>query len=102
MTKGARAMAVAMMYPEPEKGGRGHKKERVEISSTLFSAKLLQQARIVLAHSKPLADAVLAAVKPLDLAYQEAVRAKQAADSEAARLDRQGGSIRCGSLRKRR
>ena len=25
MTKGQRAMAVAMIYPEPEKGGRGEK-----------------------------------------------------------------------------
>jgi hypothetical protein len=43
-SKGQQAMAVAFAYPEPEKGGRG-KKKTVEISSTLFSAKRLQQAR---------------------------------------------------------
>jgi hypothetical protein len=32
--------AMAMIYPEPEKGGRGHK--RVDVSSTVFSAKRLQ------------------------------------------------------------
>ncbi|MGR9154854.1 hypothetical protein [Rhizobium leguminosarum] len=57
-------------------------------------------ASAVLYHSKPLADAVLSGMKPLDVAYQEAVKAKQAADSEAARLDRQGGSIRCGRRRR--
>jgi hypothetical protein len=35
--RGRHAMALAMIYPEPEKGGRGHK--RVDVSSTVFSAK---------------------------------------------------------------
>jgi hypothetical protein len=39
-----------MIYPLPEKGGRGHKKERVDESSTLFSAKRLQEARTVLGY----------------------------------------------------
>jgi hypothetical protein len=37
-----------MIYPEPEKGGRGRVKERVEETSAVFSAKRLQQARKVL------------------------------------------------------
>lgn len=57
-----------MMYPEPEKGGRGKKK--AEEISTLFSAKLLQQDRTVLTHSRPLTDSVLAGGKPFDVAYQ--------------------------------
>ena len=40
-------MALAMHYPEPEKGGRG--KKRVEDSSSVFSAKRLQQARQIAA-----------------------------------------------------
>jgi hypothetical protein len=47
MTAAQRAMAVAMIYPDPEKGGRG-KKKTVEATSTLFSAKRLQMARAVL------------------------------------------------------
>lgn len=40
-------MAVAMMYPDPEKGGRG-KKSKVTLE---FGSQLLSQARTVLAHS---------------------------------------------------
>lgn len=57
-------MAVAMLYPEPEKGGRG-KKSKVTLE---FSSQLLSQARAVLVHSRPLAESVLAGVKPLDVA----------------------------------
>jgi hypothetical protein len=46
-------MAYAMLFPEPEKGGRI--KKRVEVTSTAFSDKLLQQARAVLAYSPELA-----------------------------------------------
>jgi hypothetical protein len=52
-----RAMALAMIYPEPDKPGRG-KKGKAEESSG-FSQKRLQQARIVLRHSPDLADRVL-------------------------------------------
>lgn len=45
LLKGCRLAPFMTEFVMPEKGGRGHKKERVEISSTLFSAKLLQQAR---------------------------------------------------------
>jgi hypothetical protein len=38
-------MATAMIFPEAEKCGRGHKKT-VEDVSTLFSMKRLQQARV--------------------------------------------------------
>jgi hypothetical protein len=40
-------MAVAMVYPAPEKGGRG-KKKTVDETSTLFGSKRLQLARTVL------------------------------------------------------
>jgi hypothetical protein len=76
MSKGQQAMAVAMVYPVPEKGGRG-KKKTVDESSTLFGSKRLQLARTVLAHSPDLAQAVLAGFKSLDGAYTEARKAKQ-------------------------
>ncbi|NKK85537.1 hypothetical protein GFL80_14965 [Rhizobium leguminosarum bv. viciae] len=66
MSKGQRAMAVAMMYPEAVKGGKRTKGAVLETKTEAFSPALLSQARAVLAHSKPLADAVLAAVKPLE------------------------------------
>ena len=69
-------MAVAMIYPVPEKGGRG-KKKTVDETSTLFGSKRLQLARTVLAHSPDLAQAVLAGFKSLDGAYTEARKAKQ-------------------------
>jgi hypothetical protein len=50
-------MALAMIYPDPEKGGRGNKKERVAESAALFSATRLKQARSVLRHSAKLAEA---------------------------------------------
>jgi hypothetical protein len=52
MTAGQRAMTTAMVYPEPEKGGRG-KKASV---SEGFSATWLSMARTILGASRPLAD----------------------------------------------
>lgn len=48
LDKGQQAMAHAILYPEPEKGGRGKVKERVDETSTVFSAKRLQLARAIL------------------------------------------------------
>lgn len=56
ISKGQMAMRIALLWPEPEKGGRGNK--RVDQMSTLFSAKLLQRCRVVLAYSCELALAV--------------------------------------------
>jgi hypothetical protein len=46
MTKGQRAMAVAMLYPKPGKIGAGRGNKKQEIISD-FSAKLVTQARTV-------------------------------------------------------
>jgi ParB-like chromosome segregation protein Spo0J len=81
LTKGQQAMAVAMIYPVPEKGGRG-KKKTMDETSTLFSPKRLQLARTVLAHSPDLAQAVLAGSKLLDAAYDEARKAKPVVDAQ--------------------
>lgn len=56
MTKGQRAMAVAMIYPEAEnKGGRG----KTSVKNTGVSDAYLKQARAVLRHSRSLAEGVL-------------------------------------------
>jgi len=83
LTKGQQAMALAMISPMPEKGGRG-KKKTMDETSTLFSPKRLQLARTVLAHSPDLAQAVLAGSKSLDGAYDEARKAKQPLDAQVA------------------
>jgi ParB-like nuclease domain len=76
LTKAQQAMAVAMICPLPEKGGRG-KKKTMDETSTLFSPKRLQLARTVLAHSPDLAQAVLAGSMFLDAAYEEVRKAKK-------------------------
>ena len=52
MTKGQRAMAVAMIYPEPE---QGKSKTSVIITEVGFAASYLSHARTVLRHSPELA-----------------------------------------------
>lgn len=65
MTKGQIAMAVAKVYPDPEKGGRGQK----SLVAKEFSGARLSQARLVLHFAPDFADAVLAGSTPLDAAY---------------------------------
>src|SRR6202162_2361606 len=77
MSKGQQAMAVAMVYPEPEKTTHG-KKSKTKLlleTKTNFSGARLSQARTVLACSTDLALAVLAGTKALDAAYGEAKKA---------------------------
>ncbi len=61
MTKGQRAMAVAKIYPEPEKGGRGKKSKTTNlIVSGGFSRQRLDHARTVLQCAPKRAAGVLA------------------------------------------
>jgi hypothetical protein len=64
LTKGQQAMRLALLYPEPEKGGRGNKGKALETSG--FSRQRLGQARSVLAFSRELALAVRDGSKKLD------------------------------------
>jgi hypothetical protein len=61
-------MALAMIYPEPDKRGRGNKGKAEETSD--FSQKRLSQARAVLRHSEALAQNVLAHRISLDKALE--------------------------------
>jgi hypothetical protein len=86
MTKGARAMAEAMLHPEPEKGGRGQKTVQPLDS---FSKQSLSQARTVLRLRPGLAAEVLAGNMTLDAAYAEAtkeIRAKEQKEASARKL----------------
>jgi len=77
ITKGQKAMGHAKLFPEPNKPGRGKKK--VEVTSTIFSDKLLQQARAVLAFSPELARRVTEGTITLGDAYQK-VRSEEGED----------------------
>jgi ParB-like nuclease domain len=90
MSKGQQAMAVAMVYPEPEKTTHG-KKSKTKLlleTKTNFSGARLSQARTVLACSTDLARAVLAGTKALDPAYGEAKKAKQQSDGKGVAKSR--------------
>lgn len=85
MSKSQRAMATAMLYPEPQKGGRGNKGVS---NSQDYDRSLVSRARTVLAYSRPLALAVLAGTKPLDEALADVRRVHEQQSSTDAKLDR--------------
>ncbi len=83
ISTGQRAMAIAMLYPEPTKGGRGKKGTK---SGTVSSVAIqrITDARVVLRYSPELAQAVMRGEKPLHGALAEA-RLSQG-DSSLARI----------------
>ena len=96
MSKGQQAMAVAMVYPEPEKTTHG-KKSKTKLlleTKTNFSGARLSQARTVIACSTDLALAVLAGTKALDAAYGEAKKAKRQLDGKGAAKTRPAANMR--------
>jgi hypothetical protein len=82
MTKGQKAIAYAMHYPEPEKLKR--KGSGSSETEHQFSKVRLSQARQILAHSRDIANAVLAGSQPFDEALKD-VKAKQAAHETNSR-----------------
>src|SRR5215831_9170939 len=89
LTKGQQAMALAMIYPDAEKGGRGKKSEARNSSETeRFSSARLSQARSILRQSLPLAQAVLRGSLPFDEALAKAEELKQQSSSAEAKLAR--------------
>lgn len=85
LSKGQRAMAIATLYPQPEKGGRGKKNSLI---SKEFSTGSLSQARTVLAVLPDVAAAVLAGDTSLSDAYAEALKARADLDSDIKRRER--------------
>ena len=84
MTKGQRAMAVARIYPNPEKGGRGKKAYR----DNNVSVQRISHARSVLKYAPDQADLVLSGAVSLDDAYRKAQESKNAANSVEQRFAR--------------
>ena len=103
MSKGQQAMAVAMVYPEPEKTTHG-KKSKTKLlleTKTNFSGARLSQARTVLACSTDLARAVLAGTKALDAAYGEAKKAKQQLDGKGVAKSQRAANMRLRNRKRR-
>jgi hypothetical protein len=89
MTTGQRAMAVAMIHPEPE---RLKRKGAGSLETKDFSATRISQARTVLRYARDLAHNVLSGATSLDEAYQTARDRKTAASSDDSLLtDLRGG-----------
>ena len=91
MTKGQRAMAVAMIYPEPEdahergkKGGQG--KQLINSTALGFDKALLSHARTVLKHAPDLARQVLQGSAKLTAAHKAAKLIKVDSATQDTRL----------------
>lgn len=65
LTQGQRAMAVAMLRRAPEKRGRGNK-SGISANFTGVALRRVNDARVVLAHSSELAQAVMSGDTPLE------------------------------------
>lgn len=78
MTGSQRAMATAMIYPEPfsRRSGSKHDVDRGRLA----------MARAVLAHSSTIAEAVMSGSKSLDAAYNDARLAQGKVSNDAVRL----------------
>src|SRR5882672_1446759 len=72
MTKGQRAIAVAMIYPDGG-GGGGHQKDQARKFESI-SLSYVKKARVILRSSVHVAQAVLEGSMPFDTAYNEAER----------------------------
>lgn len=87
MTKGQRAMAVAMIRPDAEHGGPRKRGASSETKLDGLSATRISYARAVLKWAADLADGVLNGATGLDAAYETATQRKNAAEGPAARLE---------------
>lgn len=76
MTPGQKAMAVAFIYPDPERGRGKKDPARKETDTGSFSYSRLKVARQIIRHSRELAEEVLSGVTKLDEALQKVKAAK--------------------------
>lgn len=87
LTKAQQAMRLALLYPEPDKRGRGNKGKAAETAD--FSQRRLREARTVLAFSREWALAVRDGSRKLDEVLkevQEARRNLETVETKMARL----------------
>jgi len=87
MTKGQRAMAVAVAYPEPEQGKRNDLDGTSPLSGEV-KREYLSRARTVLRYAIDLRDPVLAGAMQLNAAADETIKRRDAVGSDEAKLRR--------------
>ena len=85
LTKGQKAMLLAVRFPDSNKGGRGKKGNAVE--STELSQERISRARVVNRLCPEMVDAVIEGKTGLDEAYAEANRRRAA--GRLPKVDRQ-------------
>jgi hypothetical protein len=83
LTKGQRAMATAMLYPDTQQGRRDTSPKNGEVGP-----EYVRMARVVRRAAPDLAASVLSGVRVLDEAYAEVLRQRQAAQADETRLAR--------------
>ena len=81
MTKGQRAMAVAMMFPDSEQG-----KKTTSLKINEVSGGYIRQARAVISSAPELVESVLNGARPLNDAYDEAKKRRDAGNSDIEKL----------------
>jgi ParB-like nuclease domain len=81
-----RAMALAMLYPEPKRGRGNKDPARKETESGSFSYSLVKEARIILGSSKELTQDVLHARIHFDVALKQVREAEQRQKSHDFRM----------------
>lgn len=84
LTKGQRAMAIAMLYPKPERGRGNSDPSRKETEKVSFSR--IKVARQILHHNSDLALAVRDGVLSLDAALDQLREKQDELQSDAAKL----------------
>jgi hypothetical protein len=81
MTKGQKAMAVAVLYPDSQQG------KRTSLKINEVSGGYVRQARTVLRYAPEYKAAVLAGGKKLSDAYDEAVKRRDAGNTDAEQME---------------
>jgi hypothetical protein len=84
LTKGQRAMLVARMYPEPERGRGKRDQARKETETVSFTR--VKVARQVLRHSESLAGSVIKGTISLDQALEKTTLAEQLQKGSEAKM----------------
>jgi hypothetical protein len=82
LTEGQQAMAIAMIYPEPKKTGRGKKSS---VTEDIGSGRL-SMARTILKFVPKLAKKVITAEESLDEAYEKAQKRKKGGRGNKSKL----------------
>lgn len=93
MTNAQRAMAIAMIYPEPKRGrGNVDPASKAEDSSSFL--RQVRSARFILKYARAAAQEVLAGSTHFETAYQRAEEERDRLEDEAAAAERNAGRLR--------